>query len=79
MTEDHSATNNMANRQSNKRRGVELTVRFIDGLSCVVIITQKYEQCDWLLATLYFPSQQVSTCSKLTIETLEQGVKYVQS
>ena len=26
-----------------------------------------------------FPSQPVITCSKLTIETLEQGVKYVQS
>ena len=24
-------------------------------------------------------SQQAFTCSKLTIETLEQGVKYVQS
>ena len=31
---------------------------------------------------LYFPiygSQPAITCSKLTIETLEQGVKYVQS
>ena len=25
------------------------------------------------------PSQRAFTCSKLTIETLEQGVKYVQS
>ena len=25
------------------------------------------------------PSQPAITCSKLTIETLEQGVKYVQS
>ena len=25
------------------------------------------------------PTQPVRTCSKLTIETLEQGVKYVQS
>ena len=25
------------------------------------------------------PSQSAITCSKLTIETLEQGVKYVQS
>ena len=25
------------------------------------------------------PSQPAFTCSKLTIETLEQGVKYVQS
>ena len=26
-----------------------------------------------------WPSQSATTCSKLTIETLEQGVKYAQS
>ena len=26
-----------------------------------------------------YPSQPAITCSRLTIETLEQGVKYVQS
>ena len=33
------------------------------------------------LEVYYFraPSQPAITCSKLTIETLEQGVKYVQS
>ena len=29
--------------------------------------------------TWRFPTQPVNTCSKLTIEALEQGVKYVQS
>ena len=28
---------------------------------------------------LSMPAQPAITCSKLTIETLEQGVKYVQS
>ena len=37
-----------------------------------------------LILTFYFQflvvySQPAITCSKLTIETLEQGVKYVQS
>ena len=27
---------------------------------------------------ILFPTQPAITCSKLTIETLEQGVKYVQ-
>ena len=31
------------------------------------------------VAATAIPSQQAITCSKLTIETLEQGVKYVQS
>ena len=30
-------------------------------------------------AFIRFTSQPAITCSKLTIETLEQGVKYVQS
>ena len=29
--------------------------------------------------THFVPIQSAFTCSKLTIETLEQGVKYVQS
>ena len=32
-----------------------------------------------ILQHLYQQTQQAITCSKLTIETLEQGVKYVQS
>ena len=35
---------------------------------------QSYQVC-WLVVL----SQPAMTCSKLTIETLEQGVKYVQS
>ena len=31
------------------------------------------------LRTLLRPSQPAITCSKFTIETLEQGVQYVQS
>ena len=31
------------------------------------------------LVTTLSPSQPAITCSKLTIETVEQGVKYVQS
>ena len=33
----------------------------------------------WLFNALLGISQPVTTCSKLTKETLEQGVKYVQS
>ena len=32
-----------------------------------------------LVTKIKKPSQPAITCSKLTIETLEQGVKYVQS
>ena len=31
------------------------------------------------MKALYMASQPAFACSKLTIETLEQGVKYVQS
>ena len=40
----------------------------------VVMILQKYTKLAPHLST-----QWAFTCSKLTIETLEQGVKYVQS
>ena len=33
----------------------------------------------FLLTSIVIKSQLAITCSKLTIETLEQGVKYVQS
>ena len=33
----------------------------------------------WCIVGLTTISQPAITCSKLTIETLEQGVKYVQS
>ena len=32
-----------------------------------------------LVRVVMQPPQPIITCSKLTIETLEQGVKYVQS
>ena len=32
-----------------------------------------------MLILIYFDTQPAFTCSKLTIETLEQGVNYVQS
>ena len=35
-------------------------------------------QAEWIFESYIF-SQLVFTCSKLTIETIEQGVKYVQS
>ena len=35
--------------------------------------------CPKLLNTKVFPSQPAITCSKLAIEALEQGVKYVES
>ena len=42
-------------------------------LCCIVNFEQSYR-----IAIMVSP-QQAITCSKLTIETLEQGVKYVQS
>ena len=36
-------------------------------------------RADLFLLCLDFDSQAAFICSKLTIETLEQGVKYVQS
>ena len=39
-----------------------------------------YKTKVWALYSAYFKlTQPAITCSKLTIETLEQGVKYVQS
>ena len=36
--------------------------------------------CGYFLKFVYaVPAQPAITCSKLTIQTLEQGVKYVQS
>ena len=37
------------------------------------------ESCNLIIGEHFGPFQQAITCSKLTIETLEQGVKYVQS
>ena len=37
------------------------------------------ETLESILCLLNEPSQLAFTCSKLTIETLEQGVKYVQN
>ena len=38
-----------------------------------------YGEILFLLSHFLVVAQQIFTCSKLTIETLEQGVKYVQS
>ena len=40
-------------------------------------IIEFYEQ--WFATKICKPAQPAIACSKLTIETLEQGVKYVQS
>ena len=32
-----------------------------------------------IMSVIHQPSQSAITCSKLTIETVEQGLKYVQS
>ena len=48
----------------------------------VSIVNFKHVITDWdpyVLLSEYKASQPAFTCSKLTIETLEQGVKYVQS
>ena len=42
-----------------------------------LFVCQKSEKLGWL--SLNVPTQSTITCSNLTIETLEQGVKYVQS
>ena len=34
---------------------------------------------EWLFEVFYFAFQQTITCSKSTIETVEKGMKYVQS
>ena len=50
--------------------GLTLGSKLIDNCLCIIVI-----------ACLYINSisQPAFNCSKLTIETLEQGVKYVQS
>ena len=48
----------------------------------IEVINPKY-LTSYLISTLkisfLLPTQPAFTCSKLTMETLEQGVKYVQS
>ena len=49
---------------------------------CTSSIIHKYQKYKLLIFTKsvsYDLSQPAIACSKLTIETLEQGVKYVQS
>ena len=45
--------------------------------SSLIIVSLLEYQPYWLVLAL--PCQPAFTCSKLTIETLEQGLKYVQS
>ena len=52
----------------------------------VPVIQKKSESIDWFLYNrnigcywVKIKTEPTITCSKLTIETLEQGVKYVQS
>ena len=47
-------------------------------LAIVCNFLSLYHRCQTVYIIL-MPSQPAITCSKLTIETLEQGVKYVQS
>ena len=42
-------------------------------------IVNRIGQKGWFVESLNTLSQSAFTCSKLTIERLEQGVKYVQS
>ena len=39
---------------------------------------KNHDKCHLILNTLKDATQSAFTCLKLTIETLEQGVKYVQ-
>ena len=48
-------------------------------LKLFLIISIFYAYLETLILLVVQSSQQAITCSKLTIETLEQGVKYVQS
>ena len=43
------------------------------------VIQHLLKMHSWSYQGLQNPSQPTITCSKLTIETIEQGVKYVQS
>ena len=61
----------------------------IPGVHCFIVLVVVFfffqktllkEEVDQLKVRLFYEvTQPVFTCSKLTIETLEQGVKYVQS
>ena len=42
-----------------------------------IVFTLMFEKRSYL--NLLYPTQSAITCSKLTIETLEQGVRYVHS
>ena len=52
----------------------ELAVQFLSSEQTKT--TMKYSKEG---SRVFVPSQPAITCSKLTIETLEQGVKYIQS
>ena len=43
------------------------------------IVEKSLVKYKWVTAKRKAPTQSVFTCSKLTVETLEKGVKYVQS
>ena len=45
----------------------------------MVIVYFQFDSSNEWLAGAENPSQPAVTCLKLTIETLEQGIKYVQS
>ena len=47
---------------------------YFDGFWCV-----KHKKHETFISNVFRSSQLTFTCSKLTTETLEKGVKYVQS
>ena len=50
----------------------------MEGIIKVLQKLLKYSNGAPISTLLVLPSQPAITCSKLTIETVEQGVKYVQ-
>ena len=58
-----------------KATSENLTIYFLENTKAQQRLTKKFI----LFSSTIFISQPAFTCSKLTTETLEQGVKYVQS
>ena len=87
MNEMRKNTNNQKEKYSNKKNLIVATNTsqcsyFIVSLANPLWINTS--SWDHSFSKRYFSymcvrTQQVITCSKLTIETLEQGVKYIQS
>ena len=52
---------------------------YIKNLAVLIGVLETLDQVKIPNFHFYSPSQPAFTCSKLAIETLEQGVKYVKS